>query len=159
MSRRVTLAVLALFATACMSAHDIGDTRGEGVTRCYVAPYDVLWPAAEGALRSLGLVVERANRDTGVLVARTYRPEAEDPEEMALESRQGERVAVFLELDSRDAENREIWTVEVVSRPIFALDVSARDWTRPVFLGLEADLPDSATSPDEDLAACTRVNG
>jgi len=158
-SRRAVVGSAAALAAACMSAHDIGNAKGEGETRCYVAPYDVLWPAAEGALRSLGLVVERANRDEGVLVARTYRPEEKAPEEMALETRQGERVAVFLELDSRDAESRPIWTIEVVSRPIFALDPSARDWTRPVFLALEGSLPDSATSPSEDLAACARVNG
>ena len=53
MSRRAVVGSAAALAAACMSAHDIGNAKGEGETRCYVAPYDVLWPAAEGALRSL----------------------------------------------------------------------------------------------------------
>ena len=145
-------------AAGCASARNIGEAQGQGTTRCYLGEYEVLWPAAVEAIRSLGLVMERANRDNGVLVARTYRPEVEDPEDMALESDQGERVAVFLELDSRAADGRPIWTVEVVSRPIFALDPTPRDWTPAVFLRLENGLPTEATSPDEDLAACTRVH-
>ena len=155
--RSVALAAAVALAAGCASARDIGQAQGEGTTRCYVAEYEVLWLAAEEALRSLGLVLERANRDNGVLVARTYRPEVEDPEEMALESDQGERVAIFLDLDSRAADGRPIWTAEVVSRAIFSLDPTPRDWTDAVFLRFESVLPTEATSPDEDLAACTRV--
>ena len=147
----------ALAATGCLTASNIEDHRGDGETRCYVAPYDVLWPAAEEGLRRVGLELERANRDAGVLVGRSYRPEVEDPAEMALEADQGERVAVFIEEDSVDTRGRSIWALEVVSRAIFALDPSARDWTEMVFLAIEERIPDEYFAPDEDVGACTRA--
>lgn len=137
---------------ACVTARGILEERGRGETRCYRAPYDAVWSAAQEGLTTLGLVLERANREEGVFVARTYEPEVEDPEEMALEADAGERVALFV---IRDQTN--VWAVEVVSRPIFQLDLTARNWTPSVFLQLESALPDSAMDPHDDLAACVRV--
>ncbi len=155
-----TLAVGCLLAlSACVSSGSIADARGNGETRCYIAPYDVLWPAAETSVRGLGLVLERANRENGIIVARTYQPEEQDPSEMALGSNAGERVAVFLERDSLDGQGRAVWALEVVSRPVFALDVSARDWTRAVFLAIESRLPEEFFEPADDVAACSRVRG
>lgn len=152
----VLVAALSIAGAACASAN-ISEMRGEGETRCYLAPYDVLWPAAEAGVRRNGMVLEQANRENGIIVGRSYEPEVEDPADMALESNAGERVAVFLERDSVDAEGRDIWALEVVSRPIFALDVTARDWTRPVFLAIEAGIPAEYAVPSEDVAACSRV--
>lgn len=149
-------AAIAVALAGCASAN-IADQRGNGETRCYLAPYDVLWPAAENGVRGVGLVLERANRENGIIVARTYQPEVQDPADMALQSNAGERVAVFLERDSVDGEGRDIWALEVVSRPIFALDVSARDWTRATFLAIESGIPDEYFAPGDDLAACSRV--
>jgi len=147
----VTALASVLFA-GCVTTRGIVEERGRGETRCYAIDYLDLWTAAQEALQVNGLVLERANRENGFFVARTYEPEVEDPEDMALESDAGERVAVFIQ---RDAPG--IWAVEIVSRPIFGLDVTARDWTRPVFLSLESQLPDTAMDPNEDLAACVRV--
>jgi len=111
----------------------------------------------ETGVQALGLVLERANRENGILIARTYEPEEKDPEKMALEANAGERVAVFLERDSVDRNGADIWAVEVVSRPIFRLDPTPFDWTNTVFLTVEELLPDSAFAPNEDVAACNRV--
>lgn len=155
-----SLAIGSLLAlTGCISARNIAEQRGRGETRCYLVSYEDLWPAVEMGVRSVGLVLERANRENGILIARTYQPETRDPEKMALEANAGERVAVFLERDSVDREGADIWAVEVVSRSIFALDPSAFDWTRTVFLAIESLLPDETVAPNEDLAACTRVRG
>jgi hypothetical protein len=143
----------------CVTSGNIADHRGSGETRCYIAPYDALWPAVETGVRELGLVLERANRENGILVARTYEPEVVAPEEMALQSNAGERVGVFFERDSLDGEGRDVWAIEVLSRPIFNLDPSARDWTRAVFLAIEARIPTEYFQPSEDRAACSRVRG
>ncbi|MFV1989056.1 MAG: hypothetical protein ACC682_17425 [Gemmatimonadota bacterium] len=158
-ARGSLLASLGFVVASCASAGNIADSRGDGETRCYIAPYDILWPAAESGVRSLGLVLERANRENGIIVARTYKDEAQEPAEMVLGSHAGERVAVFLERDSLDGQGRAVWALEVVSRPIFALDVSARDWTRAVFLAIESRLPEDLYEPADDLAACSRVRG
>lgn len=150
-TRAAALAIAASVA-ACVTARGIVEERGTGEARCYRAPYDTIWGSAQEALTTLGLVLERANREEGVFVARTYRPEVRDPEEMALEADQGERVALFVDRDGPD-----VWVVEVISRPIFELDVTARNWTRDVFLALERVLPESAMDPHEDLAACVRI--
>jgi hypothetical protein len=157
-SRPLSALCLLVVVMGCATGN-IAERRGDGESRCYVAPYDVLWPAAEDGVRGVGLVLERANRENGIIVARTYKPEVEDPADMALESSAGERVAVFLERDSVDGEGRDVWAIEVVSRPIFALDVTARDWTRRVFLAIEAGIPTEFFAPGEDVAACSRVRG
>lgn len=153
------LTALSFASAACVTSSNIVDRRGTGETRCYVAPFDALWPAVEDGVRELGLVLERSNRENGILVARTYQPEDVPPEDMALESSAGERVGVFLDRDSLDDQNRDIWAIEVISRPIFNLDVTARDWTRAVFLAIEARIPDEYMGPGEDRAACSRVRG
>ncbi|MDH3734970.1 MAG: hypothetical protein OEU54_15690 [Gemmatimonadota bacterium] len=154
-----TLGLAAGAVAACTTYSNIVDHRGSGETRCYVAAFDHLWPAVETGVRELGLVLERANRENGILVARTYQREDIPPEEMALQSNAGERVAVFLERDSIDGEGRDIWAIEVLSRPIFSLDVTPRDWTRSVFLALENRLSEDVFDPNEDVAACSRVRG
>lgn len=142
-------ATIALALAGCVSASGILAERGTGTTRCYRVSYDTLWPAAEAAVRWVGLVVERANRENGFLVGRTYRPPDRPPEEMAVEADQGERVAVVLEGAGPD-----VWAVEVISKPIFRLDPTPRDWTEPVFETLHRRLPDSARAPHPDLSRC-----
>ncbi len=105
-------------------------------------------------MRWAGLVIEQANQENGIILAGSYRPEVEDPEDMALDADQGEGVAVFVE-----PEGDEVWAIEVVSKPRFRLDPSPRDWTDPVFLALESRLPAEASAPHDELAACTRVRG
>lgn len=122
------------------------------MARCYRIPYDTLWSTVEEAVRRAGLVVDNANHANGVLLARSYEPKIKAPEEMGLGSAQGEAVAVFIELESDG-----VWAVEVVSKPRFALDLTARDWTQIVFHAVENQLPQSAGAPNGELAACTRI--
>ena len=153
-ARPPLLALLAAapLLTACVTTSALLDARGTGTARCYRMPYDSLWPVVDRSIRWAGLVIENANRDGGFFLARNYEPEVEAPEDMALDADQGERVAVFL-----DREGSNVWAVEVVSRPAFALDVTPRDWTVPIFTSLEDRLPEAATEPGDDLAACTRA--
>ncbi len=115
--------------------------------------FDTLWPVSQEAVRWVGLVLESTNRDNGFVIARNYEPEVRDPEEMAVDADAGERVGVFFE----DA-GPDVWAVEVVSRRIFPLDVTARDWTRTVFQAIEDRLPETARDPHPDLAACVRTH-
>ncbi|MGH7542137.1 MAG: hypothetical protein ACRELC_14175 [Gemmatimonadota bacterium] len=144
-------AVVAAALAGCVSAAGILAERGTGELRCYRVSYDTLWPAAAAALRWTGLVLERADRENGFFVAHSYEPPARSPEEMAVQSDQGERVAVILGTAAP-----EVWTVEVLSRPIFELDLTAKDWTEEVFLALEDRLPTTARDPHPDLARCVR---
>ncbi|WP_419947973.1 hypothetical protein [Candidatus Palauibacter sp.] len=142
----------ALLAGACLATGGLLESRGTGTTRCYRLEYEALWERVVEAVRYAGLVIERANVENGFVLAHSYRPDIEDPEEMALEADQGEVVGVFVEDEGPD-----VWAVEVVSRARFAFDPSPRDWTGPVFLALENRLPAEASAPHEDLAACSRV--
>lgn len=141
--------VVALAIASCVTASGILAERGTGTTRCFRVSYDTLWPAAEAAVRWVGLVVERANRENGFLVGRSYRPPDRPPEEMAVEADQGERVAVIL-----DGVGPDVWAVEVISEPIFRLDPTPRDWTEPVLEALRGRLPASARAPHPDLSRC-----
>lgn len=141
-----------LAAAACLATGGVLEQRGAGLTRCYRLEYEALWTQVVAAVRYAGLVIERENVENGFVLAHSYASEVEDPEEMALDADQGEVVGVFVE-----SEGPDVWAVEVVSRARFRFDPSPRDWTAPVFLALEDRLPASASAPDEDLAACTRV--
>ncbi len=147
----VALAWTAALA-ACVTTGGMLQERGTGEVRCYRVSFDTLWPATQEAVRWVGLVLESTNRENGFVIARNYEPEVRDPEEMAVDADAGERVGVFLE----DA-GVDVWAVEVVSRRIFALDVTARDWTRTVYQAIEDRLPDTARAPHPDLTACVRT--
>lgn len=142
----------AILVGGCIATGSVLEARGSGLARCYRLEYDALWPRVVDAVRWAGLVIERENAENGFVLAHSYEPEVEDPEEMALDANQGEVVGVFV-----DREGPDVWAVEVVSRPRFPLDPSPRDWTAPVFLALEDRLPAAASAPNEDLAACARV--
>ena len=147
-----SLLVAVVSTTACLTSANALASRGTGVARCYRIHYDTLWSAVDEAVRWVGLVIDNANHENGFLLARTYEPQVEDPEKMGLGSDQGEAVAVFIEL-----EGDGVWAVEVVSKPRFALDLTARDWTQIVLRGVEERLPRSASAPNDELAACTRI--
>ncbi len=150
----LALALAALSLAGCLSTGSLFNYRGRGVARCYRLSYETLWPAVEEAVRWAGLVIENASEENLFIIARSYQPEVEDPADMALDADQGEAVAVFFEPEGRD-----VWAVEVISRPRFALDPSPRDWTQAVFGAIEDRLPAEASAPDDDLAACTRARG
>ena len=148
----VAAPLAAVFAGGCLATGGVLQQRGTGLARCYRLEYDALWNGVVEAVRYAGLVIERQNVENGFVLAHSYRPDVEDPEEMALDADQGEVIGVFVE-----DEGPNVWAVEVVSRPRFAFDPSPRDWTGPVFLALEDRLPAEASAPHEDLAACSRV--
>lgn len=149
---RLAVAIaLGLAAGACVTGVRMLDTRGTGIVRCYFAPEDTLWAAVESGVRESGLVLERLDPENGIVLARSYRPEEVDPEEMALEADQGERVAIFV-----DPEGISVWAVEIVNRAAFALDPTPRDWTEALFFTIEARLPDGGRADNDELAACVR---
>jgi hypothetical protein len=143
------LAGLAIGLAGCVTTQRVLRERGEGEVRCYRGSFEEVWAAAERGVRWVGLVIEVADTAQGQLMARSYEPEVQDPEQMAVDADAGERVGVFL-----DNAGAGLWAVEVVSRRIFALDISARDWTPDVFLALEAQLPDSAKEETPEITEC-----
>lgn len=142
---------LGLSAAACVTGVRMLDTRGTGIVRCYYAQEDTLWAAVESGVRESGLVLERLDRENGVALARSYRPEEVDPDEMALDADQGERIAIFV-----DPEGISVWAVEIVNRAVFALDPTPRDWTESLFFTIEARLPNAGQAENDELAACVR---
>ncbi|WP_419163459.1 hypothetical protein [Candidatus Palauibacter sp.] len=145
-------AVSAFVVAGCLATGSVLQARGTGLTRCYRLQYETLWERVVEAVRYAGLVIERENVENGFVLAHSYQPDVERPEDMALDADQGEVVGVFVE-----PEGRNVWAVEVVSQRRFALDPSPRDWTAPVFLALENRLPAEASAPNDDLAACARA--
>ena len=143
------LTVLATALTGCVTSQRILRDRGEGEVRCYLGSFEQVWEAAEEGVRWTGLVTEVADTAQGHLLARNYEPEIQDPERMAVDADAGERVGVFI-----DSAGAGMWAVEVLSRRVFALDVSARDWTPSVFQAIEARLPESAKADTSEIAEC-----
>ncbi|MCG8467052.1 MAG: hypothetical protein MJB57_02450 [Gemmatimonadetes bacterium] len=154
MGRRGLTVGVPLAVVGCISSVNLLDTRGSGTARCYRIDYETLWPIVEESVRWVGLMIESAHEENGFILARSYEPEVEDPEDMALDADQGENVAVFVEPEGED-----VYAVEVVSRSRFPLDPTPRDWTDALFLAFEDRLPAAASAPSDDLAACARVRG
>lgn len=146
-----TLASIAIAVAGCVTGQRVLQDRGEGEVRCYRGSFEQVWGASDRGVRWVGLVVEVADTAQGHLLARSYEPEVLDPEQMAVDADAGERVGVFL-----DSAGVNLWAVEVVSRRIFVLDVSARDWTPDVFAAIEAQLPESAKEDSPEVAECRR---
>jgi hypothetical protein len=140
---------LATALAGCVTSQRILRDRGEGEVRCYLGSFEQVWVAAEEGVRWTGLVTEVADTAQGHLLARNYEPQIRDPERMAVDADAGERVGVFI-----DSAGAGMWAVEVLSRRVFALDVSARDWTPSVFEAIEARLPDSARAGTPEIAEC-----
>jgi hypothetical protein len=140
---------LATVLAGCVTTQRILRDRGQGEVRCYLGSFERVWEATEEAVRWTGLVIEVADTAQGHLLARNYEPTIQDPERMAVDADAGERVGVFL-----DSAGVGLWAVEVLSRRVFALDVSARDWTPDVFQAIEARLPDSAKADTPEVAEC-----
>lgn len=145
----LALTSLATALAGCVTTQRILQDRGSGEVRCYRGSFERVWGAAERGVRWVGLVIEVADTAQGHLLARNYEPEVQDPERMAVDADAGERVGVFL-----DSAGVDLWAVEVLSRRVFALDISARDWTPDVFQAIEAQLPDSANADTPEVTEC-----
>lgn len=143
------LTSLAIALAGCVTSQRILQDRGEGEVRCYRGSFEQVWGAAERGVRWVGLVIEAADTAQRHILARNYEPEVQDPERMAVDADAGERVGVFL-----DDAGVDLWAIEVLSRRVFALDISARDWTPDVFLAIEAQLPDSAKADTPEVTEC-----
>lgn len=146
-SRTATAAVLAtatlsLAALACATTGSMLETRGDGITRYYEAPFDAVWSAAVHAIRANGLRLDEENAGDRYILA-THVPERTgddlDRDRVAVEADQGERIAVFL-----DSVAPGTWGVEVVTRRRFALDPGKTSWAQDVFWVIERDLGDGA---------------
>lgn len=145
--RRVAPAVFVLLALlgACATTAGLREQRGQGLTRFYAAPFERVWEAALRAVEANGLRLDRADRGDRFIAA-TRLPSGDPvgpPEEsVAVGADQGERVGIFV-----DSVAPGTWSVEVVTRRRFALDPTARDWTRAVFLVIERALGPDARRP------------
>jgi hypothetical protein len=142
---------IAIALAGCVTGQRVLQDRGVGEVRCYRGSFEQVWGAAERGVRWVGLVIEVADTAQSHILARNYEPDVLDPERMAVDADAGERVGVFL-----DSAGPDLWAVEVVSRRVFALDISARDWTPDVFAAIETQLPDSANEDSPEVSECQR---
>lgn len=143
---RPVLRLLALLALgACATTGSLRDQRGEGLTRFYEAPFEAVWQAAHRAVEANGLRLDASDRSERFIAA-THLPRGRSPgepeESVAVSADQGERIGIFV-----DSVAPGTWSVEVVTRRRFALDPTAQDWDRAVFLALERELGEGARVP------------
>jgi len=108
--------------TGCTTMADASNAQGQGVSKTFAAPFDVVWKAVPEALSSLGLPVAAENKQDGYILA----------EHGASAFSWGEKVAVFL---TRVAPNET--KVEVVSKRALATNITARDWGPDVLQRVE----------------------
>lgn len=143
---RPALALLALLALgACATTGSLRDQRGEGLTRFYEAPFEAVWKAAHRAVEANGLRLDASDRSERFIAATHLPPESptgEPDESVAVSADQGERVGIFV-----DSVAPGTWGVEVVTRRRFALDPTAQDWDRAIFLALEQELGEGTRVP------------
>lgn len=143
---RLLLSGLLLAAlAACATTGSLRQQRGEGLTRFYAAPLEEIWDAALHAVRANNLRLDRADRGERFIAA-THLPSGDQvgppDESVSVSADQGERVGIFV-----DSVTADTWSVEVVTRRRFALDPTAQDWTKAVFLALERELGPDARRP------------
>lgn len=136
--RFTTVLVSAFLLAACATTQGLKTSRGQGEIRHYRTDFQTLWDASLWAFGANGLEIEELNEDQGYILAKkggglfSY----------------GERVAIFIERDSRlqagDDTEAEVFKVEVISKKKGKLNIGAKDWKKPVYEMLESRLPDSA---------------
>lgn len=144
-SRLLLSGLLLVLLGACATTGSLREQRGEGLTRFYAAPLEEIWQAALHAVRANNLRLDRADRGDRFIAA-THLPSGDrvgpPDESVAVNADQGERVGIFV-----DSVTADTWSVEVVTRRRFALDPTAQDWTRAIFLALERELGPDARRP------------
>lgn len=139
------LAAAALAAAAgCATTESLRQSRGQGTTRYYEAPFGQLWRAAVEAIEANGLQLDRAD-DYERFIAATHVPERTGTgreEEVAVGADQGERIAVFV-----DSVAPNVWGVEIVTKRRFALDPNRLGWAQDIFYVIEQRLGDARVTP------------
>lgn len=136
-------------AAGCATVESLRESKGEGTTRFYEAPFEAVWRAAVAAIEANGLRLDRAD-DYERFIAATHEPERTGTgreEEVAVTADQGERIAVFV-----DSVAPGVWGVEVVTRRRFALDPNRLGWAKDIFYVIERRLDDARVSPPPGVA-------
>lgn len=131
------LVLLVLLTVACATTGSLRNSRGDGVSRFYEAPFDSVWAAARHAIEANGLRMDETSEYDRYLIATNVpqRGSGMDEERVTVEADQGERVAVFV-----DSVAPGTWGVEVVTRRTFALDPGKTSWAEDIFWVIERDL-------------------
>jgi len=119
------LALFALFS-GCNSIESVKSTRGTGKTVAYAVDFKTAWAALPPAIKAVGLEVAEVNEGGRTITAESG---------MNLLS-YGSRVAIFVEETGPKATR-----VEVVSKRVIATNITAKDWTEPLFTELGKRLP------------------
>lgn len=161
-----TTAAVALLATAlgCASTQNLRQSRGEGTTRYYEAPFERVWRAAVEAIEANGLRLDEAD-DHERFIAATHLPDRTGTgreDEVAVTADQGERIGVFV-----DSVAAGVWGVEVVTKRRFALDPNRLGWAEDIFYVIEQRLDGARVTPppgavdtvEADTVAGDRASG
>ena len=120
-------ALLALsFTTGCATLADATAARGQGMSRVYDQPYDVVWDAVNAAIKDTDLKVASANKDAGTILAQG-----------AISAFSwGENVAVFVDRVDGKVSTR----VEIVNKRALATNITAHSWDKTLFAKLDERL-------------------
>jgi len=122
----VVLILLAASQSGCVTTlEDAQTAKGSGTSRTYRKPYDVVWPVVVESIKSSGLNLVSADRETGRILARR-------PPTMAS---WGESVAIFV-----DESEKTTTRVEIVSKATWSVNMTAANWERRLFEVLDKRL-------------------
>lgn len=130
MKNMVLSLVMAMGLGACSTMSDLDGSQGGGVKRRYVATYDQTWDATIETLNKLELPIESQKKDEqeGRILAHRG---------MTAFS-WGENVAIFVKPLKPD-----LTEVEVVSKKVVTVNVTAPDWTQDILSGIQNELSQS----------------
>jgi hypothetical protein len=115
--RILLIALAALLLVGCNTLKDARDSKGKGASRSFEAPFQTVWKVIPTAANELDLSIAGTYEDEKYYLA----------ERGATAFSWGERVAIFVtpESDSRTS-------VEVVSKKAQAMNITARNFERPL---------------------------
>ena len=123
--------VFAALSLGCASVDTAKADLGTGVTRTYANSYDIVWDAALKVLPDLGIAVSTADKAANTIAG---------SKAVSVYS-WGERVALRI-----TSEGGNQTRVEVVSKRVAILNITATDWTQDILQRIGDALPRSAGS-------------
>lgn len=120
----ILLSILSL--TSCVSLEKVANSRGQGQSKTYDQPYDLVWDSAVRVINNSELELVSKDKSRNLILAKRS----------MLPITTGERVAIYIE--KTESPNRT--KVEVISKKAIMTDMFAKDWTGYLLENLDAKL-------------------
>lgn len=119
------LLLAVLFGQGCVASYTWIRDQGDGSSRNYQVPFEVVWEAIPIVVKELGTTIVEENKKKGYFLA--------EGEQTAFSY--GERIAIYVK--KIDPANTQ---VEVVSKRQWTSDLIARNWEKPILDNLDKTL-------------------